>query len=342
MSTVTLHGRYYDGRTPLGAAATLVFAGARAALIGELHSQEYATGALLVSPRIGKAERFIQFPDGGQFQCPDDQTLDRLPHESQSEGLVAWLEARVAVAIAGVAVIVALITAGYFFGLPAAAERLVDHIPIETEQTLGRQALTWLDEHQWLKPSKVDDDLRYFIEKDFEELRAGLPLAAHTRLEFRDSGFVGANAFAFPGGIVVITDDMVDEAASLDEILAVLAHELGHVERRHALRQLLHDSAVAIVATALTADAASLTVAVAGLPTVLAQAKYSRNFESEADDFAFDLLKRHGRSPEAFATLMERLMGEDQEEDAEDQFAFLSSHPMTRERIARARAAANP
>lgn len=340
MSTVTLHGRYYDGRAPVGSAATLVFAGPRAALISAQHSQEYATGTLLVSPRIGTAERFIQFPDGGQFQCPDDRTLDRLPHESQAEGLVAWLEARAAVAIAGVVVIVALVAAGYFLGLPAAAERLVDHIPIETEQALGRQALTWLDEHQWLKPSKVDEDLRYFIEKDFDELRKGLTHESAQRLEFRDAGFFGANAFAFPGGTVVITDDMVHEAESLDEIIAVLAHELGHVERRHALRQLLHDSAVAIVATTLTADAASLTVAVAGLPTVLAQAKYSRTFESEADDFAFDLLRRRGRSPEAFATLMERLMGED--EDSERQFAFLSSHPMTRERVERARAAAKP
>lgn len=338
MSTVTLQGRYYDGRTPVGSAATLVFAGTRAVLIGEQHSQEYAAPALRVSPRIGTAERFIQLPDGGQFQCPDDPALDRLPHDSQAEGLVAWLEARVAMALAGVALIVTLVAAGYFYGLPAAAERIAADIPIDTERALGTQALAWLDQHKWFEPSTVDEDLRFFIEKEFDELKAGLPRAAATRLEFREVGFAGPNAFAFPGGIVVLTDAMVDEAETLDEITAVLAHELGHVERRHALRQLLHDSAVAAVAAALTADAASLTVAVAGLPTVLAQASYSRRFETEADDFAFGLLRQRGRSPEAFATLMERLAAEN--DDTERQFAYVSSHPVTRERVARARAAA--
>jgi predicted Zn-dependent protease len=83
---------------------------------------------------------------------------------------------------------------------------------------------------------------------------------------------------------------------------------------------------------------ASLSVAVAGLPALLAQAKYSREFETEADEFAFQLLKQHGRSPEAFATLMERLAGED--DGAERSYAFLSTHPMTAERVQRARAAA--
>jgi predicted Zn-dependent protease len=131
---------------------------------------------------------------------------------------------------------------------------------------------------------------------------------------------------------------MVHEAETVDEAVAVLAHEIGHAELRHTMRHVLQGSAVAVVTATLTADAASLSVAVAGLPALLAQAKYSREFEAEADDFAFKLLKRHNRSPMAFATLMERLAKK--HEDEERAFAFISTHPVTAERVKRARAAA--
>jgi len=157
-------------------------------------------------------------------------------------------------------------------------------------------------------------------------------------LEFRDSAFIGPNAFALPGGTIVITDAMIKTAQSPEEVLAVLAHEIGHVESRHALRHVLQSSAVGVVAASVTSDAASLSVAVAGLPVLLAQTKYSRDFEAEADEYGFQLLKQHQLSPDAFASLMERLT--QKQESTERAYAFLSTHPVTAERIKRAREAA--
>jgi len=337
-ATATLAGLYYDGRRPIGAPATLVFAGKGAVLIGVQISQRLATGELRVSPRIGRADRFIDLPRGGQFQCADHPLLDRLPQEVRTEGVVAWLEQRVAVAIASVAVMLSLLSAGYLYGLPAVANYIATRIPIETEDAVGRRSLTWLDQNQWFRPSHIPPDMQARIREEFDALRRDLPQASHCRLEFRDSSFIGPNAFALPGGTIVMTDAMVNIAESPEEVLAVLAHELGHVERRHAMRHVLQDSAAAVTAAAVTSDAASLGVAVAGLPAVLAQARYSREFETEADDFAFQLLRRRGLSPEAFATLMERLTRKQQ--DTERAFAFVSSHPVTAERIERAREAA--
>jgi predicted Zn-dependent protease len=118
----------------------------------------------------------------------------------------------------------------------------------------------------------------------------------------------------------------------------VLAHEIGHVELRHTLRSVLQNSVTAVVVATVTADAASLSVAVAGLPVLVAQTKYSREFEAAADDFAFRLLKQKGHSPAAFASLMERLAKK--HEQQERAFAYVSSHPVTAERVKRARAAA--
>jgi predicted Zn-dependent protease len=100
----------------------------------------------------------------------------------------------------------------------------------------------------------------------------------------------------------------------------------------------LQNSVVATAAAAVTSDAASLSVAVSGLPALVAQTKYSREFEAAADEYGFRLLKQKGYSPMAFASLMERLAKKEGTET--DPFSYVSTHPVTAERVQRARNAA--
>jgi predicted Zn-dependent protease len=145
---------------------------------------------------------------------------------------------------------------------------------------------------------------------------------------------IGPNAFALPGGTIIITDQMIEFAESQEEILAILAHELGHVEERHILQLVVQSSFAALVAATVTADAASLSALVAGIPAILLQKKYSRDFEDKADEYAFDMLKRHDVSPEAFASIMERI---DDNKESMRSFSFMDTHPITEERIRKAR-----
>ena len=335
---ITIEGQYFDGRQPIGVPARMDFEDQEVTLTAGSFSERYATLDLKVSPRIGLTNRFITLPTGRQLACADQAFLNSLPQESPSEGPVAWLEERWGIALACVAVIFCTLLAAYFFGLPAAAERIAARIPIQTEQSLGRQALTWLDQKGWFKPTNLDFDRRKIITEGFDGLRADLPLRDYYRLEFRSSAFLGPNALAFPGGIIVITDDMVKSAETTEEVLSVLAHEIGHVELRHTMRSVLQNSVVAVAAAAVTSDAASLSVAVAGLPTLLAKTKYSRGFEAAADDYAFRLLKQKGYSPAAFASMMERLSKKYEKETSA--FTYISTHPLTAERVQRARDAA--
>lgn len=335
---VTLTGRYYDGRQPIAQAATLLLGGREAVLIGEQLMQRNPVTQLYVSPRIGRADRFVSFPGGGQFQCGHDPSLDRLPQESRGEGMVAWLERHVAVAVASIAVIVAAVAGAYYYALPWLAEQAAVSIGVESERRFGDQALVFLDKQEWFAPTQLAAEQQTAVRAEFDHLRAGLQAAPQLRLEFRAGEWIGANAFALPGGLIVITDEMVQAAESVEEVGAVLAHEIGHVERRHSLRHVIQGSAIGLIMATLTADAASLSIAVAGAPAALAQAKYSRDFETEADDYAFALLKTRGRSPGAFADLMDRLSRGD--DKAERRLSFLSSHPVTRERVQRARSAA--
>ncbi len=177
--------------------------------------------------------------------------------------------------------------------------------------------------------------MRDKLSSGFYQLCKDLPLDPYYVLEFRAGAVLGPNAFAFPGGIVIITDEMVQLAENTEEVLAVLAHEIAHVELRHTMRSVLQNSAIGLIVATVTSDAASLGAAVTALPMILAQTKYSRDFETAADDYAFRLLKQKGYSPIAFASLMERLAEE--HGDAMDGFAWISTHPVTSERVMNAR-----
>lgn len=333
-----LEAKLYDGHKPLPESATLILSGPMARVVGYAFAKEFPNNQLCVSPRIGNADRFIALPDGTQLQCPDNPLLNHLPQEGSAEGLVVWLEQRWWVAVTSVAIMVTGILSGYFIGLPIAAERISSRIPIAYERKLGDQTLTWLDEKNVFQTSKLPPALQQAVEEGFAQLHRGLPMDSSYRLEFRHAPAIGPNAFALPGGTIVITDEMILLAQSPGEVQAVLAHEIGHVERRHALRSVLQNSVIAALTATLASDASSLSLAVSGLPVIIAQTKYSREFESEADDFAFNLLKQHHISPELFASMMERLT--EKHHGDERMWSFVSTHPITAERIARARKAA--
>ena len=111
------------------------------------------------------------------------------------------------------------------------------------------------------------------------------------------------------------------------------------MEERHIVRQLLQGSVVAVVAMSLVGDVSSAAAFVGGAPA-LATLAYSRDLERQADEYAFTLLRRHGISPGAFAALLQRLGAS--RGSRESAAAFLSTHPLSAERIERAKAAARP
>jgi Zn-dependent protease with chaperone function len=159
-------------------------------------------------------------------------------------------------------------------------------------------------------------------------LYPALPLT----LTFRRANM--ANAFALPDGTVVVTDELVALAKIDNEILSVLAHEIGHVHRRHALRMALESSTAVLLASAYLGDVSQLTTLSVALPTVYTQAHYSRTHETEADTFALETLKACAIPPENFAHIL-RALQKASGAEFEHGLQYLSSHPPTPERIRR-------
>jgi predicted Zn-dependent protease len=219
------------------------------------------------------------------------------------------------------------------FVLPLAAEPVSRRISPKVEAFMGKQTLAFLD-RTILSPSTLTDEETDKRQNAFAEFVNGEDAQSYW-LEFRHAGT--PNALALPGGIIIVTDEMVRATANDAEFLAVVAHEIGHVRGHHAMRLVLQDSGLAVLMTALAGDAVGTTVLAAALPAVLLRTRYSRQFESEADDYAFAMLKRHGQSPQAFADLLRRLrLSEHETGDSHSLRQYLSTHPATEERIQRA------
>ncbi len=155
------------------------------------------------------------------------------------------------------------------------------------------------------------------------------------------------NAFALPGGYVYLTRGILTLANNEAEMAAVIAHEIGHITARHSAERystsILTSIGASIASVAINIDGASQAL---GLGSELYLKSYSRSQEHEADDLGIRYLARAGYNPEAMANFLQSL-DEYIKLDAAERGRtgnrvpnYLSTHPVTSERIARSRNAA--
>jgi Zn-dependent protease with chaperone function len=256
-------------------------------------------------------------------------------------------QARWPAALLALVLLLALLGAGYVWGVPAAADFVAARLPASVDRKLGRVALAGMVAQGMLAPSHLSDDRLAAVQA---LLPRALPVHPRVpvRLLVRASDALGANAFALPDGTIVVTDRMVRLAMNrrneLDDVgrarlLGVIGHEVGHIELRHATRAMTGSSLTAAVSATLFGDFSAVA---AGLPAVLTQMQYSRAMELEADDYAVTVLRRNGLKPDdladALAALERAHAGDDQMPRwLKRSMAYLSTHPATNERIARLR-----
>jgi len=327
-------GTYYDGISGRAHAVELRRVGtAHYAIEGDGVARGGALAMLRITPRLARVARTIELKDGARVLVAHDAAIDDwFPQQGRFEAAIDRLEHHAYVVGAAILVCLATLTAGAIWGVPRAADAIALHIPAGVERTLGEEVLENLD-RLGLKQTTLDADRRAALVKRFDALAADA--GGTYSLVFRDAPGVGANAFAIPGGTVVVTDQLVRKLDEPREFDAVVAHEIGHQQRRHALRQTLRGSMVAIVAAFFAGDVSSAGTVVVAVPTFLLTSHYSREFEDEADRYAFDLLARHGESPHWFAEAM-RVLQSEHPARGRSRVAYLSSHPDTADRIAEA------
>jgi predicted Zn-dependent protease len=145
------------------------------------------------------------------------------------------------------------------------------------------------------------------LAKEFAVLTDRAGQERRSELLFRSAPSIGPNAFAMPGGTVLLFDQLVAIAEFDDEILGVLAHELGHAEGRHPLRLLYQVLGLNAAIMLLGGEPGDLIEAAAHQGSSPLGFAYSRDFEREADSRSVELMVKAGRDPVAFVRLLGRL-----------------------------------
>ena len=340
---ITLHGRWYDGRTSVATEAVLTVYGS-----GEVRVESAGSGEPLESRsefdleatgRIAHTPRYLLFPGGGKFETEDNDTVDRILARfrgSTRAGLVHRLESRWPYILAALAFLVLFLWGGVRYGVPFTAEVIADHLPPSAYRLASRQTLAVLD-RSLLRPTDLDEAVRTRLRNRFRPVLEDHPEQEFTVL-FRKGGRLGPNAFALPDGTILFTDEMVRIAEHDDELAAVLAHEIGHVVHRHGMRRVIQDSLLGFALLALTGDVSGSSEIFLSLPVILTELAYSREFEREADDYALSYLTSEGIAPDHFARLMRRLRKKAAAKGKSGDngwMSYLSTHPALEERIRR-------
>jgi Zn-dependent protease with chaperone function len=328
---MSIRASYFDGQNARRHDVELDIRFGRVVVTGDGIARDEPIGAVEITEPLGRTPRLIRFHDRAFCEIGDAAAFAALLEANHlGTGVVSqWEESRRWIAASAVAFVL-MVWLGYRVGLPATAGFVADRLPAEVVDKLGAHVLTVLDRTVF-EPSRISETRQAQLMIRFEELRLpGETDDWQHQIIFRSSS-LGANAVALPSGVIVLTDDIVALAKDDRELLGVLAHEAGHVQRRHGIRSLLQDSAVALLITWYVGDVGTLAAAA---PTAILQAKYSRDFEREADDYAAQSLRANGIGPEYLADILRRL---DESPGGSSVTSYLSSHPATAERLERLR-----
>ncbi len=216
--------------------------------------------------------------------------------------------------------------------MPVIAAWLVAYVPIEWEKSLSEDV-----EHEpWWGARCIDPAGEAALAELTRRLTGGVDTPFPIHVSVRDNRLV--NAFALPGGRIVLLRGLIADAQSPDEVAGVLAHELTHVLKRHPMRALIANSGLALLFELTIGSGTG-----ASLGLVLTTLSYTRAMEAEADAGALELLKRAGIDSAGFAAFFERLETREDGIGNTKGFGFalpsyLRTHPATQQRIAAIRA----
>ena len=288
---------------------------------------------LIDKPRPGQPVRFARGDeDDARLTVSDAKTLRRLRRAMPAGKTRSMAFARTIAWSAGAAVIAVAL----YLAFPLMVERVAPLVPLAWEEKLGEATVAQLAKS--MLPDREDGRFcsaragAAALERLTGRLAAGVDTPYRFKVRVVDAKPV--NAFATPGGHMVLVRGLLEAAESPDEVAGVLAHEMGHVIERHATEAVLRHMGMQVMLEALFSDPSSLLPNLGEAATVFLDLSYSRAAETEADAVALEMLGAAGIRSDGLAAFFERLARE--HGDLPKFAGFLSTHPPT---VARARAA---
>ena len=212
----------------------------------------------------------------------------------------------------------------YFVFVPWIAEHSVAVLPLSYDSTLGEQVF-----NNFIQYEDVDSVKTELL----REFAANMYLDSNRKFTFTVVTSAEKNAFALPDGNIVVYTSIFHIMESYEELAALLSHEASHVKNRHSMRMLCRNLVSYLLISLTLSDVNGIMAVIADNANQLRMLTYSRHYEQEADKEGWKILRENNINPAGMLQLFTHLQGD-------DNFtlpAFLSTHPLTENRITQIR-----
>jgi Zn-dependent protease with chaperone function len=327
-----MQGRYFDGLDSTAHAAEVRFEGGNLIIEAGGQTHVWSGTGLFVDVHADQARVSRRGGDARLVMTAEDWNLlaagqrpVRRHSAAGGQGLIIGL----AVTAAATALVV-------FVGIPMASGPLARATPLSYEAQMGESYNAQLSA---IFPACQGEAGQAALQGLADRLsdQSGSPFPIRARVVRAPM----VNAFALPGGYIMVTGDLIEAAESPDEVAGVLAHEIAHVERRHVMQSVWRSLGAGMLLDLVVGGgtgAGQQAVLLAGQASELS---FGRQAETEADDVGRGLLHQQGLSSRGMGDFFERMAEDeiDAPERVDEVSEWWMTHPNTERRIAAARAA---
>lgn len=333
-----LQGHAFGARTSRRQPARLLTREGRDGLLIDIQGEERAVIAsaylseVKIDPPLGRAPRKLTWPDGTVFETDDHDGIVALTGDTKGTALHHYEGFRPRL-IAVVALCIAAAWLLWRYGLDIMASVAIAFTPpviIEQIDVGSMQSIDYL----MAEPSRLSDAQKAEVEDVYRQLVAALPAKQQSKhsfeLLFRDMPGMGPNAFALPGGTMVVTDAFVEQFPQPDILAGVLGHEIGHVVEEHGLKRLYRSLSMYLLVAYLAGDTGPILEDVILEGNLLLSLSFSRAQETSADEFGLNLSDKARFDPNGLKQFFEVL---DKEYGEAEPAQWMSTHPSSQERV---------
>jgi predicted Zn-dependent protease len=207
---------------------------------------------------------------------------------------------------------------------------LVARIPLQWEQEIGDEVMA---EVKTMVPMVQDPKVFARVDKSVAPLIKALPPSA-VQYQFYVIQEALPNAFALPGGHVVITTGLLDLVERPEQLAGVVAHEIAHVTERHGFRKIISAAGPYLLCRLFLSQSSGLFGMLGESSELLVRQSFSQEYELEADSVGWDYLVRAKIDPRGMTEILRKLELEQKSRQYGDKsLRAFSSHPATEKRI---------
>lgn len=292
----------------------------------------YPLAELSLSPPLANLPREITLPGGGKIVVESHHPIERFFNTQKKYHLLDQLERNKKAWFLALLLVPISLFWLVKVAIPAGAKMITPLIPQSVIAQIDTQVMVLLDKTS-LDESEVDSAAQKTTQLMWDTLLTDLNYkASDFSLNLRKSEFYGANAFALPGGTVVVTDELLTLLENQPNALkAVLLHEMGHVIHQHGLQMVAESAGTTLLMTYFFGDLDGGAEFFTGTALTVVQNQFSQSLESEADDYALTQLTQLSLPTSALGDALSALTKGSKEFVLFEK--YFSSHPSIKQRV---------